>query len=69
MAAAAAKKAVPGWKAELENRIPGKVIRSLERTFAKGSSLAFHQGRRLIEYTCNREKLQQDYKSQLRNSC
>lgn len=65
MAAAAAKKAVPGWKTELENRIPGKILRSLESTFAKGFSLVFRQGRRFVECTCDREKLQQDY--QIRN--
>lgn len=65
MAAAAAKKAVPGWKTELENRIPGKILRSLESTFAKGFSLVFRQGCRFVECTCDREKLQQDY--QIRN--
>lgn len=62
MATAAAKKAVPGWKTELESRIPGKVRQGLESTFAKGFSLVFRQGRGLIERTYDRDNIQRDHR-------
>lgn len=62
MAAAAVRKAVPGWRTELENRIPTKVRQGLESTFAKGFSLVFQQGRGLIERTCDKEGIQQAYR-------
>ena len=60
MAAAAAKATPPGWKTELENRIPAKVYQGLESTFVKGFSLVFEQGRALIERTYDREDIQQN---------
>ena len=58
----AAQKATPaGWKQELENRIPEKVYTGLEAAFAKGFSLVFQQGRRIIEKTYRKSDLEADH--------
>lgn len=58
----AAQKATPaGWKQELENRIPEKVYTGLEAAFAKGFSLVFQQGRRIIEKTYRKSDLEAEH--------
>lgn len=63
--AALKQKRVP-WKAELEKKIPEKVYTGLESAFAKGFSLVFQQGRKLIEKTYRKEDLKQEH--QLRDA-
>lgn len=51
----------PNWKAEIESRIPPKVYTGLESAFAKGFSIVFQQGRKLIEQTYNKIAIQDNY--------
>lgn len=51
----------PGWKTQLESRIPEKVYSGLESAFVKGFSLVFQQGRSLIERSCGTETIRADF--------
>lgn len=58
----AAVKARPaGWKAALEQKVPEKVYTGLNSAFCKGFSLVFQHGRKIIELTYKKEKLQQKH--------
>lgn len=59
---AAAKQAKPSdWKGALEKKIPEKVYSGLQTTFCTGFSLVFKQGRKLIEITYRKARLQSDH--------
>lgn len=61
----AAVKAKPaGWKTMLEKKVPEKVYTGLNSAFCKGFSLVFQHGRKLIELTYKKEKLQQKHTAQ-----
>ena len=51
MMAAAVKARRPGWKKALEAKVPEKVYTGLNSAFAKGFSLVFQYGRKVIELT------------------
>lgn len=60
-----AVKAKPaGWKTALEKKVPDKVYSGLNSAFCKGFSLVFQHGRKLIELTYKKEKLQQKHTTQ-----
>lgn len=61
----AATRAKPaGWKTMLEQKVPAKVYTGLNSAFCKGFSLVFQHGRKLIELTYKKEKLQQKHTAQ-----
>ena len=61
----AAVRAKPaGWKTALEQKVPAKVYTGLNSAFCKGFSLVFQHGRKLIELTYKKEKLQQKHSDQ-----
>ena len=53
-----------GWKTVLEKKVPTKVYAGLNSAFCKGFSLVFQHGRKLIELTYKKEKLQQKHSAQ-----
>ena len=58
----AAVRAKPaGWKTMLEKKVPQKVYTGLNSAFCKGFSLVFQHGRKLIELTYRKEKMQQKH--------
>ena len=60
-----AVKAKPaGWKTALEQKVPAKVYAGLNSAFCKGFALVFQHGRKLIELTYKKEKLQQKHSEQ-----
>lgn len=59
--AAALKARQPGWKKALEAKVPEKVYAGLNSAFAKGFSLVFQHGRKVIELTYKKEKAAQNY--------
>ena len=61
----AATRAKPaGWKTMLEQKVPAKVYTGLNSAFCKGFSMVFQHGRKLIELTYKKEKLQQKHTAQ-----
>ena len=59
--AAAVRTRQPGWKAALEAKVPPKVYAGLNSAFAKGFSLVFQYGRKVIELTYKKEKTEQKH--------
>lgn len=58
----AAVKAKPaGWKTLLEQKVPEKVYTGLNSAFCKGFALVFRHGRKIIELTYKKEKLEQKH--------
>ena len=55
--AAAVKARKPGWKTALEEKVPDKVYAGLNSAFAKGFSLVFQHGRKLIEKTYKKDAI------------
>ena len=55
--AAAVRARKPGWKKALEEKVPEKVYAGLNSAFAKGFSLVFQYGRKIIEKTYKKEKI------------
>jgi len=53
-----------GWKTALEQKVPQKVFTGLNSAFCKGFSLVFQHGRKLIELTYKKERLQQKHTAQ-----
>ena len=51
----------PGWKTEMEKKVPRKVYTGLESAFCKGFELVFSKGRGLIEKSYNRDEIQKDH--------
>lgn len=58
---AALKARQPGWKKILETKVPEKVYAGLNSAFAKGFSLVFQHGRKVIELTYKKEKAVQNH--------
>lgn len=58
--AAAVKARRPGWKKALEEKVPEKVYTGLNSAFAKGFSLVFQHGRKLIEKTYKKDAISQN---------
>ena len=58
---AAVKTRQSGWKKSLESKVPEKVYVGLNSAFAKGFSLVFQHGRKVIELTYKKEKTAQSY--------
>lgn len=54
----------PGWKKALEQKVPEKVYAGLHSAFAKGFSLVFQHGRKIIELTYRKDKLNQKHTEQ-----
>ena len=50
-----------GWKTMLEQKVPEKVYAGLNSAFCKGFSLVFRHGRKVIELTYKKDKLQQKH--------
>lgn len=59
--AAAVKARKPGWKKALEEKVPEKVYAGLNSAFAKGFSLVFQHGRKLIEKTYKKDVIHQQH--------
>ena len=59
--AAALKARQPGWKKALEAKVPEKVYTGLNAAFAKGFSVVFQYGRKVIELTYKKEKAAQNH--------
>lgn len=51
----------PGWKVQLEKRVPPKVYTGLESAFCKGFELIFSKGTGLIEKSYNREEIRKEH--------
>lgn len=51
----------PAWKTALGDKIPKKVYTGLESTFCKAFSLAFNQGRVVIEKSYSKANLQENH--------
>lgn len=58
---AAVKARQPGWKKALEEKVPEKVYGGLNSAFAKGFSLVFLHGRKVIEITYQKENIAQNH--------
>lgn len=58
---AAVRAKPPLWKTSLEQKVPPKVYAGLNSAFCKGFSLVFQHGRKVIELTYRKEKLQQKH--------
>jgi len=54
---AAVKARRPGWKKALEEKVPEKVYTGLNSAFAKGFSLVFQHGHKIIEKTYKKETI------------
>ena len=61
LARAAQKATPPGWKQELESRLPDKVSSGLNSAFCKGFSAVFQHGKAVIEKGYSKEERQADY--------
>jgi len=59
--AVALKAANPAWKVKLEEKVPEKVIDSLQAAFSKGFYLVFEKGNKIIEKAYDKKAIQQDY--------
>ena len=59
--AAALKARKPGWKNALEEKVPEKVYTGLNSAFAKGFSLVFQHGRKIIEKTYKKDTITQKH--------
>lgn len=59
--AAAVKARRPGWKKALEEKVPRKVYEGLNSAFAKGFSLVFQHGRKVIELTYKKDTIAQKH--------
>lgn len=60
-----ARKAVsPRWKAELEKKVPEKVVSGLESAFSKAFSLVFQKGVGVIERTYDRKSMEENFSIQ-----
>ena len=59
--AAALKTRQSGWKKALESKVPERVYTGLNSAFAKGFSLVFQHGRKVIELTYKKEKTAQSH--------
>lgn len=59
--AAAVKARTPGWKKVLEQKVPENVYAGLNSAFAKGFSLVFQHGRKVIELTYKKDQLSRKY--------
>lgn len=59
--AAAVKARRPGWKQALEEKVPRKVYDGLNSAFAKGFSLVFQHGRKVIELTYKKDTIAQKH--------
>ena len=55
--AAAVRARRPGWKKVLEEKVPEKVYTGLNSAFAKGFSLVFQRGRKIIEKTYKKDSI------------
>lgn len=55
--AAAVRARKPGWKKALEEKVPPKVYGGLNSAFAKGFSLVFQHGQKLIEKTYKKDDI------------
>lgn len=53
--------AAPGWKAELENRIPEKVMAGLQKAYSKAFGLVFEKGSVIIEKTYDKDSLAKEF--------
>lgn len=53
----------PGWKQVLEEKVPAKVYDGLNSAFAKGFSLVFQHGRKIIEKTYKKEEIARKFAS------
>jgi len=51
----------PGWKQALEAKVPEKVYAGLNSAYAKGFSLVFQHGRKLIEVTYKKQDIAQKH--------
>ena len=58
----AMRRAAPGWKAKIEERIPEKLMTGLESAFEKAFTLIFEKGTVVIERTYRRGALEKDFK-------
>lgn len=54
-------KNAPAWKAELEDRIPEKVMSGLQKAFAKAFGLVFEKGAVIIEKTYDKDSLVKEF--------
>lgn len=59
--AAAMKARKAGWKKALEEKVPEKVYAGLHSAFAKGFSLVFQHGRKIIEKTYKKDNISQSH--------
>lgn len=59
----AANKADPLWKEKLRDKIPDKIMASLEKMFCKAFYLVFKKGNILIEKTYDKEAVEKDLKA------
>lgn len=59
--AAALRARRPGWKQALEKKVPEKVYAGLNSAFAKGFSLVFQHGRKIIEKTYKKDSIAQTH--------
>lgn len=59
--AAALRARRPGWKQALEAKVPEKVYAGLNSAFAKGFSVVFQRGRKLIEKTYKKDSILQTH--------
>ena len=64
---AALKARQPGWKKALEAKVPEKVYTGLNSAFAKGFSLVFQHGRKVIELTYKKEKAEKGHTARNEN--
>lgn len=58
---AAVRARKPGWKKVLEEKVPEKVYTGLNSAFAKGFSLVFQHGRKIIEKTYKKDAIHQQH--------
>lgn len=54
-------KDAPSWKAELENKIPEKVMSGLQKAFSKAFYLIFEKGTVIIEKTYDKESIAKEF--------
>lgn len=57
----AEKRRQPGWREQLEQKLPEKVCDGLQSAFCKGFSLVFLQGRSVLEKSYDKEELRKDH--------
>lgn len=56
----ALKERSPGWKQELEKKIPDKVYSALEKAFSKAFEIVFEKGTAVIEKSYKKDTIEQD---------